>query len=245
MKLNITYLYYDILNLYGDRGNIIILKERARKRGIEVKINYVTVENNLIVKDTDILFMGGGEDRSQEAVEKDIRKKSEAIREIAESNRVIIAICGSYQLLGNYYITADKKEIKGLGIFDIYTTPAGKRMIGNIITKVSIKGREVEVVGFENHRGMTFIGNNVKPFGSVIVGYGNNGKDKTEGAVYKNSYGTYLHGPLLSKNPSLADIFLEKALSTKYGRNIFLEPVDDTSELTAKNHILNLIKGKK
>ncbi len=244
MNLNITYLYYDILNLYGDRGNIIILKRRAEARGINVNVNYTTIGEELAVKETDILFMGGGEDRSQEAVEMDIRKKSTIIREIVESNRVVIAICGSYQLLGNYYITVGGKEIRGLGILDVYTTPAEKRMIGNIITKSTIKGKETEIVGFENHRGMTFIGSKTKPFGRVIVGYGNNGRDKTEGAVYKNCYGTYLHGPLLSKNPVLADMLIEKALSTKYEREIILNPIDDSSELRAKNYISTLIKSK-
>ncbi|NLK94181.1 MAG: glutamine amidotransferase [Clostridiales bacterium] len=242
MEINICHLYPDLLNVYGDIGNILILKHRAEARGIKVNIINTSIGENLEEDNIDIILLGGGQDYEQSIVSQDIKEnKKEALQNYIESSKVLIAICGGYQLLGKYYLAPNGEKLEGLGILDIYTEGYEKRFIGNSI----IYNEEFDetYVGFENHSGRTYI-SNYKPLGKCIIGNGNNGSDGYEGCIYKNTYCTYLHGSLLSKNPELADRFLLKALEKKYGEGeVFLEPLNDTLELNAKKEIINMNKN--
>lgn len=240
MELNICHLYPDLLNVYGDIGNIRILKYRAEKRNIKVNIFNISLKDNFEGNKYDIAFFGGGQDYEQSIVSDDlIQTKKFAISEYINSGKVFLAICGGYQLLGKYYTTPDGEKLDGLGVLNICTDGGSTRFIGNTV----IKNEDFNetYVGFENHSGRTYI-NDLKPFGKVIVGYGNNGSDGFEGCIYKNTYCTYFHGSLLSKNPELADRLIKTALERKYG-NISLDPLDDTLEEKAKEFIIKREKN--
>lgn len=230
MNLKIAHLYAEQLNLYGDSGNVLCLKERLLRRGIDVKVKALTSGAQLD-DDYDIIFIGGGQDREQGLVLADLAHKTDEIlnREI-EKGTVLLAICGGFQLLGKYYKTHDDKVMNFTGILDFYTVGAKERMIGNYAFTTEEK---IKVIGFENHSGRTYLGDGVKPLGRVIKGFGNNGEDKTEGVRYKNTFGTYCHGPLLPKNPRFADMLLGAALERKYG-SVQLEKLDDSIENFAR-----------
>jgi hypothetical protein len=238
MKYNLTigWLYPELMNIYGDRGNIIILQKRCEWRNIKVTIKKMDVgfsKNDL--KTCDILIMGGAQDKQQEAVAKDLFKKKNLLKTIIESGTPGLYICGAYQFLGKHYKLENGNIIKGLGILDLYTENPGKkskRLIGNIAFKSDLL--DYVLLGFENHGGRTYLGKNIKPFGKIIKGFGNNGKDNFEGAVYKNSFATYSHGPILPKNPKLADYLIEASLNKKYNTIIKLEKLDDSIEDKAR-----------
>ncbi len=236
MKLTLGHLYPNHMNIYGDRGNVLTLYQRALWRGIEMDI--ISLEPGMPVPadQFDILFMGGGQDTQQIKVCHDLQTlKGEGIREAASQGMVILAICGGYQLMGHYYKPHDGDQLPGLGLIDAYTIAGSKRFIGN----VSLKRPDGQtVVGFENHSGLTYLAKDVTPLGSVISGYGNNGEDGYEGAVVGNIYGTYLHGSLLPKNPQLADELLLKALHYRYGPKVILEPLNNTLEVQAHQKAL-------
>jgi len=235
--LNIGWLYPQLMNVYGDIGNIIILSKRCEWRGIKVNIKYLDIgfsTNEL--GDCDILFMGGAQDRQQKIVSSDLRKKSQKLREKIEEGTPGLYVCGAYQFLGKYYKEADGTIIKGLGIFEFYTENPGenfKRLIGNVI----IESKFGKLIGFENHGGRTFLGEKTEPLGKVLKGFGNNGKDGSEGAIYKNSFGTYFHGPILPKNPKLADYLIKIALERKYDSPIRLSPIENSLEEKARKAI--------
>lgn len=242
MELNICHLYPDLLNVYGDVGNILILKHRAELRGIKVNILNTSLNDEFNADEYDIVFFGGGQDFEQSIVSNDlIGKKQEELARYVESGKVLLAICGGYQLLGKYYTAPNGEKINGLGILDIYTESGDTRFIGNTV----IYNEEFNeyYVGFENHSGRTQI-NGLKALGKCVHGYGNNGSDGYEGCVYKNTYCTYFHGSLLAKNPELADRFLTTALSLKYGEDITLSPLDDSFELKAKEYMINRLNNK-
>ena len=230
MKLTIGHLYPDLMNLYGDRGNVICLIRRCQWRGIEVEVVPTT--------DCDLIFIGGDADRRQKLVAKDFEKgRGEEIKEFIEKGGVGLFICGAYQLMGKFYRPAEGPDLKGLGIFDIETYHFGKerpRCVGN----VTIEWEGKTVVGFENHGGRTYLGNGAQPLGAILRGHGNNSEDGTEGVIYKNAFGTYLHGALLPKNPHFADYLIERALKNKYGADVKLASLDDTLEWQAHNTIL-------
>ncbi|HGG0418350.1 glutamine amidotransferase [Clostridium botulinum] len=237
MELNICHLYPDLLNVYGDIGNILVLKYRAEQRGIKINVSNVSIKDSFPIDKYDIALFGGGQDYEQAIVSKDmVETKKDDLTEYIEKGKVLLAICGGYQLLGKYYTTPEGEKLDGLNILDIYTEGGNTRFIGNTV----IKNEDFNetYVGFENHSGRTYIGN-LKPLGKVIAGYGNNGEDKQEGCIYKNTFGTYFHGSLLSKNPELADRLLSTALKNKYGEDINLEPLDDNLEFKAKEFIVN------
>ena len=237
MKLNICHLYPDLLNVYGDVGNILILKHRAEARGIEVTVTNVSVGDDFKSEDFDIVFFGGGQDYEQSIVSDDIlNKKRSGLVDYIEGGKVLLSICGGYQLLGKYYTTPEGTKLPGLDILNIRTEAGSVRFIGN--TVITNEDFNETYVGFENHSGRTYLGEGVKPFGKVIVGFGNNGEDGYEGCIYKNTYGSYFHGSLLSKNPELADRFLNISLERKYGE-VSLCSLDDSLELKAKNFIIN------
>ncbi|MEK7450716.1 MAG: type 1 glutamine amidotransferase [Patescibacteria group bacterium] len=249
-SLTIGWLYPELMSTYGDRGNIIALQKRCEWRGINIEVKRLDIGfDQKILTTCDMLFMGGAQDQQQKIVAEDLQKKSEALKKMIDNGIPGLYICGAYQFLGKYYKEAGGKIIKGLDILDLYTEHPGTkfaRLIGNIAVKVSnLRGvthatYEVNVqtlIGFENHGGRTYLGKNIKPLGKVIKGFGNNGADKTEGAIYKNSFGSYLHGPILPKNPSFADSLIKLALEKKYGSPINLSPLDDSLETLARKSI--------
>ncbi len=231
MKLTIGYLYGDLMNIYGDTGNIIALQKRAQWRGIEVTVKQISIGDKLKKGDVDLFFFGGGQDQQQELVAKDLKTKAKIIKSEVERGVPLLSICGGYQLLGNYYKPHEGPKLPGIGLFSTYTLASDDRMIGNIVIE-SMFGK---LVGFENHSGKTFLKKESLPFGMVSKGFGNNGADKTEGCMYKNAIGCYMHGSLLPKNPKLADWLLRKALEVKYKREIILQPLNDNIELLAHN----------
>ena len=233
MKITIGHLYPDLLNLYGDRGNIQCLMKRCQWRGIEAQTIPFELDDKIDFSKLDIVLLGGGSDREQMLVCKKLREIQGAFREYVESDSVVIAICGGYQLLGNYYHT-DQGIIEGLELVDMYTEQGEGRLISNIVLKSDLF--EMPVVGFENHGGRTMIKDN-RPLGKVLYGSGNDGKSGYEGIVYKNMIGTYLHGPLLPKNPQLADWLIQHALEKKYGQKTELSPLDDIQEKEANAYV--------
>lgn len=240
MKIKILHLYPDLLNLYGDRGNIECMRKRLIWRGIDAEVITHTCDtkDELDLSDIDIVFIGGGSDREQKIVCDRLLYHKNEIKEYVEDNGVLIAVCGGYQLLGKYY-KLENETIEGLDILDIYTEQSKKRLIGNIILESSIINQKI--VGFENHGGRTYIGNHT-PLGKVIYGFGNDEKSGNEGVVYKNVIATYLHGPLLPKNPQLCDYILENAIKRKNPDFVSLSPLDDELENKANEYIVNRFK---
>ncbi len=240
--INIYHLYPAHLNLYGDRGNMLALKRRAEWRGIEINTIPVEPGGSIDFARCDLLFMGGGQDSDQKLVAADLIKRKAELRSAVEENMVLFAVCGSYQLLGEYYTTASGERIGGLGMIDLYTEAGSRRLIGNVVISCSLWDPPLTLVGFENHAGRTYLGPKVKPLGTVISGWGNNGEDKKEGAVYKNVVGTYLHGSLLPKNPWLTDYLLQKALAYR-NQDSELTKLDDSLELKAHQVALKRAKA--
>lgn len=235
MKIKILHMYPDLLNLYGDKGNIECLKKRLMWRGIEAEaVSFTCEDTDFDLSDVDIVFIGGGSDREQKIVCKRLLEHEDAIKAYVEDNGALVAVCGGYQLLGRYYKLEDE-TIEGLKILDIYTEQGDKRLIGNIVLQSDFL--EQKIVGFENHGGRTYIGGH-KPLGKVVYGNGNDDNSGYEGVVYKNVVATYLHGPLLPKNPKLCDYILENAIARKYPEFEGLKPLDDELENTANEYIV-------
>lgn len=241
MQLTVGHLYPDLLNLYGDRGNIVSLSKRCQWRDIDVEVKEYKLNDDIDFSCLDIVFIGGGSDREQLLVCNRLKEIRHGISEYVENNGVLIAICGGYQLLGHYYKLKDE-TIEGLSVLDIYTEMGNNRLIGNVVIEPHILGASETVVGFENHGGRTYI-NGHTPLGKVKYGHGNNGSDGLEGVVYKNVIGTYLHGPLLPKNPKLTDYILTNALKKKYGAAFEgLTPLEDSIENTAHGYVVDRFK---
>lgn len=233
-EIQIVHLYPDLLNLYGDKGNIACMKKRLAWRGIDVTVTECTNrDHSMDLGRADIIFVGGGSDREQEIVCSLLLKKKQELSDYVESGGTLVAVCGGYQLLGKYYQTADAK-IEGLGILDIATDAGDTRLIGNVVLKSDLFSQPI--VGFENHAGRTHIGSHT-PLGKVVYGHGNTGESGYEGVVYKNVIATYLHGPLLPKNPMLCDDILTRALKRKYPDFEGLSPLDDRLEHQANRYI--------
>lgn len=232
----IYHLYDDLLNLYGDRGNIACIEKRLEWRNIPYETIRIHLEDDLDLSDADFVLLGGGSDFEQSLVCKRLKEVSDQLYSYIESNGVLLAICGGYQLLGESYILNDQ-VIEGLGILKIKTIKGDNRMIGNVIIESDII--DDKIVGFENHSGKTLI-NDYKPFGKVVAGYGNDGSKDYEGIRYRNVIGTYLHGPLLPKNPNLADKLISLALERR-NINAKLLPLDDSEEDDARNIMVKRI----
>lgn len=235
------------MNLYGDLGNVITLKNRCEWRDIEFEVVDVKIGTEVDFADADIIFMGGGQDRGQTTIGNDLLKRKHEIQVAVESGTVALTICGGFQLFGKYFKTIDGTEIPGIEVFDAHTIGGEKRLIGNVVVDIAEeqsgwpeKNKEPRstLVGFENHSGQTHLGRNTKPLGYIKRGYGNLGDGGAEGAVYKNAYGTYLHGSLLPKNPHFADHLIRAALKKRYNVDFPLEPLNDELELLAHDRAI-------
>lgn len=238
-KIVIGHLYPDLLNLYGDRGNIACMMQRCIWRGIEAETIEFNLGDKIDFTKLDIVLLGGGSDREQMIVCQRLKEIQADFQAYVEDNGVVIAVCGGYQLLGEYYKT-EEGMIQGLNLVDIYTEQGEGRLINNIVLQSDLVS--MPVVGFENHGGRTCIKDN-KPFGKVLYGSGNDGKSGHEGVVYKNVIGTYLHGPLLPKNPEVCDWLIARALERKYGDGS-LAPLDDSQEIEANTYIYERFVGQ-
>lgn len=239
-ELKILYLYPDILELYGDFGNIQVLTYRLQQRGINAVVTpYSIGDTPPNFCDYDLVFAGGGADQEQGILSKDLIKYKDNIKQAIENGVFFLLICGSYQLFGKYYKDVNGNIIPGLEIFSYYTEAINdrqKRCIGNIVLNTNLNGKDTKIIGFENHGGQTF--DVTTPFGDVLYGHGNKFNDTTEGFFSKNVLATYLHGPLLSKNPELADYIIKYCLDKKYNENITLEPLNDEFENKCREQLL-------
>jgi CobQ-like glutamine amidotransferase family enzyme len=230
--LHLVHLYPGLLNLYGDRGNIITLRERLAWRGMDLHVHEVGLGDEFPDVPVDMLFMGGDQDREQVVVIDDLRERhAERVQQLVEDGVPFLAVCGSYQLLQRYYHPAVGPDLIGLGIFDAHTVHPGPdvpRCVGNIVAEWDLG----TIVGFENHGGRTYLEGDTMPLARVTTGFGNNGQDGTEGARAHNAFGTYIHGSLLPKNPAFADLLLRLALDRRYP-DVELAPLDDSLEEAA------------
>lgn len=234
--ISVCHLYPDLLNLYGDRGNIIAFQQRCRWRDIPVTVRDVGLGDAVDFREYDFIFLGGGSDREQNLIAADLMKRRKEFEEAIENGLVVLAICGGYQLLGKYYLTQNGENIPGLGILDFFTRAGDRRLVGNVAVDLDLGGRSVKVVGFENHSGQTYLGE-IRPLGKVLSGNGNNGRDGLEGARHKNVFCSYLHGPLLPKNAGLTDHLIALALKRR-GMDHELKPLDDSFEDRASEVML-------
>ena len=243
-ELKILYLYPDILDLYGDIGNIKVLKYRLERRGFKAIIdNYSINDEKPDFKSYDIIFAGGGADNEQQILSEDLIKYKEEIKQAKDAGVFLLLICGAYQLFGKYYKGVEGNIIPGLEVFDYYTeaNPSrSNRCIGNIVIETELNGTKTKVIGFENHGGQTFDVKN--SFGKVLLGNGNKFGDTEEGFMQKNVVATYLHGPLLSKNPVLTDYIIKYCLERKYNEKIELEPLDDELENKCRLQLLQIFE---
>lgn len=239
-EIKILYLYPDILDLYGDIGNIRVLKYRLEKRGIQPLIDTYSIGDKAPdFSSYDIVFSGGGADNEQKILSDDLIKYKEDIKKAVEAGVFFLLICGSYQLFGKYYKGVEGNVIPGLEVFDYYTeaiADRAKRCIGNIVIQTVIGDLETKVIGFENHGGQTFDVDGT--FGNVLYGNGNKFGDLNEGFMKKNVIATYLHGPLLSKNPELADYIIKYALKRKYDEDVELIALDDEFEEKCREQLI-------
>lgn len=239
--IRIAHLYPDLLNLYGDRGNLIALQQRLAWRGIRSVVEPLGLGTDYVPELYDFVFMGGGQDYEQSLLHADlIAGKGPAIRAAVEQGRVFLCICGGYQLMGQYYRTHEGNMIECLGIMDHYTEAGHKRLIGDTIYEAPIlseNGLPNRLYGFENHSGRTILGKGVRPLATVVRGYGNNGDDKTEGAIFGNVFCTYSHGSFLPKNPAMADFLILTMLQRRLPGLAGLPPLDDVLENNARNYL--------
>lgn len=245
-ELRILYLYPDLLELYGDYGNIQVLKYRMEKRNIKCIIDRYSINDNKPdFSSYDIVFAGGGADNEQSILAKDLINYKEDIKTAIQNGVFFLLICGAYQLFGKYYKGVEGNIIQGLDIFPYYTEAIEdrkKRCIGNIVLEVELaEGKPTKVIGFENHGGQTF--NVLTPFGKVLFGNGNKFGDNKEGFFMGNVIATYLHGPLLSKNPDVTDYIISYCLERKYGEKANLKPLNDDFEIKCREQLLEKFLG--
>lgn len=243
MNLKILWMYHDLMDLYGDKGNAEVLRRRAEKRGIEVQLDTCTIGEEKNIDEYDLFFLGGGADKEQNLIFADLLQRKQSIQTAMDHKTAFLLICGGYQLFGQYYKDQDGNVIEGLKFFDYYTVAGNRdeRCIGNIAVETTMDGKTFKAVGFENHGGQT---KNVStPFAKVLSGHGNEMHSGYEGFMNEQVLATYMHGPLLPKNPDIADAILKRALKKRYSE-VTLEPLDDTIEYQAQNVMLERLQCK-
>lgn len=240
MEIRIAHLYPTLLNIYADRGNIIVLRRRCEWRGIDIRIDEFGLGEEPDWLQYDFFYLSGGQDREQSLVCDDLKKKASGLIEAIEGEAVLLSICGGYQLLGDYYRTPGGDTIDGIGLFKAHTVAGDKRCIGNVVIDSDLGSGIIRIAGFENHAGKTYLDQGQQPLGRVVSGYGNNSEDGLEGIIYRNAIGTYLHGPLLPKNTRFTDELIRKALKHSRGENVDLASLDDAIEEAAHRKALNL-----
>lgn len=242
--LRLCHLYPDLLNLYGDRGNILALLRRATGRGLDLQIESVSMGEHFDADRYDLVFLGGGQDAEQNIIRRDfVENKGDDIRSAVEKNKVFLCICGGYQMMGHYYEEHDGKKIECLGVIDVHTIGKKNRFIGDTVYRSELLKETPILYGFENHSGRTYLGESIKPLAKVIQGAGNNGEDGTEGAVFRNVYCTYSHGSFLPKNPAMTDYLLNRALKVKYGEDVEISFLDTDIEEVARRAIQSCKKA--
>ncbi len=238
-RIRLAHLYPNLMNLYGDRGNVLCLRRRCEAREIGLVEDTITIGDRFDPSQYDLVFVGGGQDREMVRIAADLAEKGPALRTAIDNGLPALAVCGGFQLFGRRYQAGDGADLPGIGVFDMETVHPGagtKRCIGNIVAEW--EGHRI--VGFENHGGRTYLHGTTRPLARVIAGFGNNGEDGSEGARYQNAFGTYLHGSLLPKNPELADRLIGLALEQKYGEPIELSPLDDGLEEQAHDDAVTI-----
>jgi CobQ-like glutamine amidotransferase family enzyme len=258
--LRIAHLYPEQMNIYGDRGNILTLMRRCAWRGIDAELMPIGVGLEVDWSQVDLAFFGGGQDSGQALIAQDfVLRHGPALCAAIDNGLVMLTICGGYQLLGHYFLTHTGEKLPGIGALDVHTVGGDVRLIGNIVVEADLDNETrderqktndeasssfVKLVGFENHSGRTYLGSGVRPLGRVLAGHGNNGEDGTEGAVYHNTFGCYMHGSLLPKNPQFADHLIGLALQRRYGTAATLVPLQDDLELAAQRAMVERLLVK-
>src|SRR5437764_5090827 len=246
MVLRIGHLYPTLMSVAADRGNLFSIEKRCQWRGIATEVEQIFVKQTPDFTKYDLILFHGGADREMELASRDIQAKVPSLKEAVEANSVVLSVCAGFQLRGHCYKPFQGPELKGAGLLDLHTEGGGTRFMTHMALEFAVdleqttnqKGKQV-LVGYENHSGRTYLGPNAKPLGKVLAGWGNNGKDGFEGANYKYVFGTYLHGPVLPKNPWFTDLLIQLALERRYGK-VELTPLDDSTENAAHNNALNL-----
>jgi lipid II isoglutaminyl synthase (glutamine-hydrolysing) len=234
VKIRVGHLYPDYLNIYADRGNIAVLSRRAAWRGHELEVEAIGVGDAVAEGAHDLLYVGGGQDREQALVAPDIAEKGEALREAVAGGAAVLAVCGGYQLLGRFYRDRSSAELPGAGVLPLHTVAGDRRMIGDVLLDCELEpGERRTIAGFENHAGRTILEDGAEPLGRVVAGFGNDGESGFEGCRAGRVVGTYLHGPLLPRNPWLADWLLAQALAHRTAEPPVFEPLDDDLEAEA------------
>jgi lipid II isoglutaminyl synthase (glutamine-hydrolysing) len=234
MKIMVGHLYPDYLNIYADRGNISVLARRAAWRGHELDVRSVSVGDELRPGDHDLLYIGGGQDREQELVAQDLVGKAGSVLEAVAGGAALLAVCGGFQLLGRSYRDFHGQDLPGVGLFPFDTVAGERRMIGDVLLECELEpGERRTLAGFENHAGRTRLDSDATPLGRVVAGFGNDGESGFEGCRFGRAVGTYLHGPLLPRNPWFADWLLAQALARRLGEAPRLERLPDELELEA------------
>lgn len=232
MKIRVGHLYPDYLNIYADRGNIAVLAGRAAARGHELEVTAISLGDSIVPNETDLFYIGGGQDREQRLVAPDLALKRSALESAVEAGAPLLAVCGGYQLLGSYYRDRDGTELPGVGLLPLHTVAGEARLIGDVLLECDWANAQT-LVGFENHAGRTYLDANAEPLGRVVAGHGNDGVSGFEGARQGRIYGTYLHGPLLPRNPWFADRLLVDALAHRTGETTELTVLPDVLEAQA------------
>ena len=241
--VRICHLYPRLLSVAGDRGNLFAIMQRCAWRGIRFSVTDADVGDVPDFTESDLILVHGGQDREMTAAARDLAEKAGPLREAIEGNAVVLAVCAGYQLLGHYYAPSEGPRIEGIDVLDVVTEAGPRRFIGHVAVDCDFgSGNRGQLTGFENHSGRTRLGSGAEPLGRVLAGGGNNGEDGTEGARYREVYATYLHGPVLPKNPWLADHLISRALEHRYSDIGPLEPLADQAEAQAHAASLRLAR---
>jgi len=243
MKIVVGHLYPDYLNIYADRGNMAVLSWRAARRGHELDVRAIGLGDPLVPGEHDLLYVGGGQDREQALIAPDLAARSGEIRAALDGGAALLAVCGGYQLLGRFYRDRAGADLPGAGIFPLETVAGERRMIGDVLLECELEpGERRTLAGFENHAGRTLLDEGAQPLGRVVHGFGNDGRSGHEGCRLGRAVGTYLHGPLLPRNPWFADWLLAQALAHRLGEPPELEPLPD--ELEQRAHALAAARAR-